>query len=150
MLLVLTVCFAGPTHAADPVATVFTNWDDIEVDLLSVERKGSVLTVKWAVRSGGEDTADVRFYLVGNSANTYVLDEESGTKYYVLTDEEGNSVASMHEWVASDTHGISTKVKAGQTKRFWAKFPAPPAEIQEVSVFLTSTEPLEDVAIVDR
>lgn len=148
-LLVLAVLCAGGVQAAT-LATALTNWDGVEIHLASVERKGSVLTVKWAVRNGGSAQQQVGFSLVGNGASTYVVDEESGTKYYALTDQENHLVASEHEYVDSGRFGIVANLDAGATKRYWAKFPAPPPEVKTVSLFFTETEPLEDVAITDK
>lgn len=141
---------ATAAAAAQPLASVATNWDGIEIDLMSVERKGSVLTVKWAVRNTGAETARPGFSMLGNGASTYLVDEENGTKYYALTDKEGHLLASMHEYTGSNRHGITEKIDPGTTKRYWAKFPAPPPEVEEIGVFFTETEPLEGIAITDR
>ena len=37
---------------------------------------------------------------------------------------------------------------AGQSLNAWAKFPAPPAEVEKISVYLPDVAPFEDVAIV--
>ena len=48
---VATVRAQAPAPAK-PVATSATNWGEgMLADLMSVERKGSILTVKWAVRN---------------------------------------------------------------------------------------------------
>lgn len=136
-------------HAADPLATAYTNWDGVSVELMEVSRRNNVLTVKWAVVNEGDEKAKVWFGLVGDEVS-YALDEESGTKYYVLTDKEGNAVGSANEWISSDLNGIKGEVEPGQTKRYWMKLPAPPPEVSEVSIFLNETEPLEYVPITDR
>lgn len=134
---------------ATPLASASTNWDGVELSLMQVERKGDVLTVKWAVRNGGSAEARVKFGLT-RKADTYVVDEENGTKYYVLTDKEGHALASEDTWVDSDTNGIDDKVAAGATKRYWAKFPAPPPAVKTVTVLMAETEPFEDVPITDK
>lgn len=157
-LLILTVVFSGVVLAVPVlaqsggtvVASAETNWDGISLDLLSVERKASVLTVKWAVHNTGQGNVDVRFGLSGKQTTTYVVDEESGTKYYALTDKEGHLLASESEYIGSDTNGISDTVAAGQTKRYWMKLPAPPPEVKELTVFFTNTEPFESVAIAEK
>lgn len=141
---------ATPEGTAQPIASAETNWSGVALDLMSVERKGSVLTVKWAVRNHGTEQQDVRFGLAGKQVTTYVVDEESGTKYYVLADKEKHSVASMHEYIGSDTYGTAEYIPAGETRRYWAKFPAPPPEVKSVTLFFTKTEPFEGVPITDR
>ena len=140
-----------PTFAAEPIATVETNWDGISIDVMALERKGSVLTLKWAVRNDGQASTRVEFTITGKNVRTYVVDEESGTKYYVLTDKEGHSVASSHTYLGSDTYGLRIEARAGKSSRLWMKFPAPPPEVKSVTLFFDeAAEPLEDVPITDK
>lgn len=143
----LLVCAAA--QSSEPIATAYTNWDDVSLELMVVERKGSVLTVKWAVRNEGEERQRVKFSLTRAAARTYAVDEESGTKYFVLTDEEGACLASECAWVGG-SEGIEEDVDAGKVKRFWMKLPAPPPEISSLTLFFDETEPLEDVSIADK
>ena len=151
----LAAAAAASVHAqvgagAKPLATAVTNWDGVSIDLMSVERKGSILTVKWAVRNTGAKQAKVDFGLTGKAQTTYVLDEESGTKYYALTDKEKNTLASEHTYLGADTFGIQGSIEPGATARYWAKFPAPPAAVKTINVFFSKTEPFEGVAITDK
>jgi len=147
-LLLVGVAFSLPVSAAEPLATAYTNWDDVTLDLMTVERRGNVLTVKWAVNNEGDTRVTVTFVLTG-AARTYVVDEESGTKFFVLTDKEGACLASQSAW-QSGGYGISDRLEAGKTKRYWMKLPAPAPEVKEVTVFFNRTEPLEGIAITDR
>jgi len=136
---------------AKPMATNATNWGEgVLLDLMSVERKGSILTVKWAVRNGAAKRADLKFGLVGRDQTTYAVDEDSGTKYYVLTDKEKHSLASAHEYLGGDTYGIEDQVEPGATGRYWMKLPAPPPAVKTISIFFTKVEPFESVAIADK
>ena len=137
------------TAQAQPIRSVDTNWDGIGLDLMAVERKGNVLTVKWGVRNSGASRETVQFTLVGDQATSYLVDEENGTKYYALTDKEGHGLATEHEWGGSG-YGVSETVEAGGNKRFWAKFPAPPAAVKTLTIIFSGTEPLEEVPITDK
>jgi hypothetical protein len=117
---------------------------------MSVERKGSILTVKWAVRNGAAKRADLKFGLVGRDQTTYAVDEDSGTKYYVLTDKEKHALASEHTYLGGDTYGIEDQVEPGATGRYWMKLPAPPPAVKAISLFFTKVEPFESVAITDK
>jgi hypothetical protein len=136
--------------AVQPIATAEMNVDGLELDVMSLERKGNVLTLKWAVRNTGTEQQRALFSMVGTGASTYVVDEENGAKYYVLTDKEGQVLASMHEYTESGRYGINQSIDPGETKRFWAKFPAPPPEVSEVTLLFTATEPFEGVAISEK
>src|SRR5687767_2693858 len=117
-LLLLAVLLAMPVVAA-PIASVPMNIDGLEIDILGVDRRANVLTVKWAVRNVTDKPIDVQFALVSNNPTTYIVDEESGTKYFVLTDKEGNVLATEHVWVKSGSYGIAEQVPAGKSGRFW-------------------------------
>jgi len=132
-----------------PLATNPTNWPGVTIDLMSVERKGSVLTVKWAVRNTGAKEASVQFTMTGSKQTTYVVDEESGTKYYALTDKEKNTLASEHVYTG-DGFGINDSVEPGATSRYWAKYPAPPPAVKTINIFFTNSDPFEGVAITDK
>jgi hypothetical protein len=151
MLTLAPAARAQAPAPAKPIATNSTNYgDDITIDLMAVERKGNILTVKWAVRNKGAKNADVDFGLVGKHQTTYAVDEESGTKYYVLTDKESHALASAHEYIGADTYGINGTVPAGQTARYWMKLPAPPPAVKAISLFFTKAEPFESVPISDK
>ncbi|MFH1176807.1 MAG: hypothetical protein V1750_05315 [Acidobacteriota bacterium] len=153
-LLVLAITLLpGALSAAEapkPLVTASSNWAGVGIDLMTVERKGSVLTVKWAATNSGEKYADIAFGFTGKDV-CYAVDEESGTKYYVLTDKEGNALASASaDFIGNSTYGISVRIDPGQTHRFWMKLPAPPPEVKKIGIFLNNVEPFEEIAITDR
>lgn len=148
-LTVAAFVIATAAFAAEPIATAFTNWGEVSVELMSVERKGNVLTVKWAVRNEGESRQAVFFGFAGEDV-CYAVDEESGTKYYVLTDKEGVPLASANDWISSGTSGSKYDLDPGQVKRHWMKLPAPPPEVTAISIFMHEVEPFEGVPITDK
>ncbi len=72
----------------------------------------------------------------------YLMDDESRTKYPVMTDEKKNPVAPKHG-------GVNEYIYLGphQTLKTWAKFAAPPAETKTISVYIPRVEPFENVPI---
>jgi len=144
-----TALLCPAVEAAEPVATAETNWEDVTVDVMTVSRKGNVLTVKFAAVNNGAEKQQIAFGFKGNDV-CYAVDEESGTKYYVLTDEEGNPVASAKDWMPNSTAGINREIEPGKSLRVWMKLPAPPPEISTISLFLNETDPIEDVPITDK
>ena len=139
-----------PAGAAQPIATGETNWDGVTVKVMSVIRKGRVLTVKFAAVNEGTATQTVWFGFSGEAHSCYLVDEESGTKYYVLQDKEGHALASANDFVDLGVVGLKRPVAPGKTLRVWMKFPAPPPEVKKISLFLNETEPIEDVPITDK
>lgn len=139
-VLALALPLAAANLGSSPM-----NVDGLTIDLLSVERKGSVVTVKWAVRNAGKSSQSAEFKLEGKSATSYLVDEENGTKYFALTDKEGQLLATEHEY-----GGIWESVDPGETKRFWAKFPAPPPAVKSINVLFSKADPFESIAITDK
>jgi hypothetical protein len=135
---------AAPLLAA-ALGSAPMNVDGLTLELTSVERKGSVLTVKWSVRNDAAKSKYVDIDLAGSKPTTYAVDEENGTKYFALMDKEGQLLASEHEY-----DGVYESIEPGQTKRFWAKFPAPPPAVKAINLLFTDTEPFESVAITDK
>ena len=143
VVLSLLVC-ALPSLAAS-LGSAPMNVDGLTLDLLSVERKGNVMTVKWSVRNDAKERKKVDLDLAGARATTYAVDEENGTKYFALTDKDGYILATEHEY-----EGIYEDLEPGQTKRFWAKFPAPPPAVKTINILFTDTDPFESIAITDK
>ncbi len=142
-LATLSLLLAFPAAGAEAVASAETNWEGVTLDVTTVERKGQVLTVKWLLRNEGGKEPSVSFGTFDGgayTADTYVLDEESGTKYFVLLDEGNKAVAG----------DLSFYLKPGATKRLWAKYPAPPPEVSAVTLIFAETEPLEEVPVTDK
>jgi hypothetical protein len=115
------------------------------IELNSMERKGNVVTVKWTVKN--DNDKDTRYHIIlgGERATSYLVDEENGTKYYALTDKEGHLLATEDEY-----EGIWESIEPGKSKRFWAKFPAPPPAVKTINLLLTGTEPFESIPITDK
>jgi hypothetical protein len=149
-LLVLFVALALTLPLAAALGSAPMNVDGLTLEVTSVERRGNVLTVKWAVKNTSDKSKNVAFGLVGKTATTYAVDEENGTKYYALTDKEGHGLASMHKYTENDQYGISDDVAAGQTKRYWAKFPAPPPAVKTINLLFTNADPFEAIVITDK
>lgn len=143
-VLLFVLAFALPLSAAN-LGSSPMNVDGLTVDLLSVERKGAVVTVKWAVRNDGKSEQRAMFVLDGKKATSYLVDEENGTKYFALSDKEGQLLATEDEY-----DGIWEAVAPGQTKRFWAKFPAPPPAVKTINILFSDADPFESIAITDK
>jgi hypothetical protein len=121
----------------------------VDVALLEVKRmSGDTLTVRWQFRNktqesknltkGGGSWSDP--YLLSYSA--YLIDPVNRKKYLLLRDESGNPIAAKHE-----TKQWNISLAPGQTLTTWAKFPAPPANVEKVSVYLSGVAPFEDIVI---
>ena len=141
MLAVLLV--ASPLAAAG-LGSGLSN-EGFMIELTSVERKGNVVTVRWSARNDNPKEKHYDIDLAGAGATSYLVDEESGTKYYALTDKEGHLLATETEY-----EGIWESIEPGQTMRFWAKFPAPPPAVKNINVLFTKSEPFESIPTTEK
>lgn len=121
----------------------------IEVTIVELKRTGGdSVTLKWRYRNtsqapqqlskGGSSWYDV--YRL--SADSFLVDPVNKKKYLVITDDKQIPLASKH----GDWQGVT--LDAGQSINAWAKFPAPPADVQKVTVTISGVPPYEDVPIV--
>ena len=118
----------------------------VEVDLLEVSRTDDAITVRWQYRTGIEagvtlSDADDPYAL---TRGAYLLDETHQKKYLVLEDDAGRPVAAEHTY---DDAGSGVVVRADAPLTAWAKFPAPPGDVEQIAAHLPGVAPFESVAI---
>jgi hypothetical protein len=137
---------AGPaaTAAAAPagasLASQETNWQGVVADVVELQRKGNTLTAKVRFRNGGTDDRQVEVKF----DEVYLMDAPNAKKYEVLRDEKGVYIAGLRSgW---NDRWYDT-LKASQTHLIWMKFPAPPPEVNTITLQLPNTPPFEDLAI---
>ena len=126
------------TSAPKALATDEYNPGGLEVHLIELRRtSGDTVTAKWLYRNTTESEVTVQNLI---SPSTYLVDPAAKKKYFCVKDSEG-------DWVAGKFHDNRGEVKAGQTFKMWAKFPAPPAATEKLTVYINGVAPLEDVPL---
>lgn len=123
-----------------------TEIDGVTAELVSATRTdGDTVTIKFKFSNGGQKNVEINFtgYSPDNlAAKAYYIDSKNKKKYLVVTDAAGAPICS--------TMKGSTKLNAGESKSGWAKFPAPPAGVTTISVYLPGTPPFEGVTIAAK
>lgn len=134
---------AGPAQ----IATADHEVSGVEVALMEVKRTSAdSVTIKFRYTNktpekktldhGGEGLNAWRF------ADAYFVVPSTNRKYTVLKDQNGQPVAANHQ-----QFGVGITLAAKQAVNTWAKFPAPPPEVEKITVYLPGAPPFEDVAI---
>jgi hypothetical protein len=121
------------------------------------ETAGIRIDVTQFARASG-DTVNLRFVLVNESAEElgmtnhmtdstmgeygtvggiHLVDPVNKRKYFVVRDADNKCVCSR------DISGV----EPGKTATLWAKFPAPPADVQRISIVFPKFLPLDDVPL---
>ena len=148
---------AAPAAAEAPAATpappanamVQEHETGIEVTLVELKRtSGDSVTLKWRYRN--TTGTDVKLTKGGSNwydpyrltAESFLIDPVNKKKYLVITDDQRYPLTSKH----GDWQGVS--LAPGQTLSAWAKFPAPPLEVEKMSVTIGGVPPFEDVPVI--
>jgi hypothetical protein len=137
-----------PAPVATAIAVQDHEVEGVEVALLEVKRaSGNTVTIRWQYRNKTNEKK-----LLNHGANmgmdsyrfakdVYFLDP-SQKKYVVLKDAQGIPFAAKH-----DQFAFALNMAPNQTVTTWAKFPAPPGDVEKVNVFLPGAPPFEDIAL---
>ncbi|HTS30242.1 MAG TPA: hypothetical protein VMH81_30430 [Bryobacteraceae bacterium] len=140
---------AAPPPAAAPAASAALKTEDTNIDGVTAEvtectRKDGVLSVKVRFRntSGGAKKVD---FFAGHDYEKYYVSAAS-KKYFILKDTEGAYLTPA----ASSFGGLSVNLQAGGQYTWWAKYPAPPADIKAVTLYTQVAAPLEDIPVSDK
>jgi hypothetical protein len=125
--------------SSGPIQTQETEFQGVVAELTECKRKEGVLTVKVTFRNTGNEDSMVNIETDhGKYEKIYVT--ANTKKYFVLKDTENESLAPKY---------ISDTLKKGGKILWWAKFPAPPAEVKTINLFFPKVLPFEDVPIKD-
>lgn len=146
LTLVFCVGYAAQVGAQDessqPVVED-TEWGDVSVELKGVKRaSGDTVTIKFKYTNNGSEKIDIsRAGQYGHDnviEQVYYVDTSNSKKYLIVKDSEGNPLGTnLHYFVLAP----------GESKSAWAKFPAPPADVEKIAVYLPGAPPFEDVTI---
>jgi hypothetical protein len=121
-----------------------TNITGVVAEATECARKDGVLSIKVRLRNTG--SAEQHFDIIwGHNYESYYVSAAS-KKYFILKDSEGTYLAPK-----ADMFGrLSVLVGPGDQYTWWAKFPAPPAEVKTVTLYTPIAAPLEDIPITDK
>ena len=139
-----------PASASQPaaIATAEHEVGGVEVALMEVKRTtGDSVTIKFRYTNKTTDKKKLDHGGQGLDAwrfawAAYFVDPATNKKYETLKDQDGNPVAANHQ-----QFGTGITLAAKQVVNTWAKFPAPPSDVEKVTVYLPGAPPFEDVAV---
>ena len=134
---------AGPSASTSAAQKADTEWDGISVELTSVTRgEGDTITIKFKYTNSGSKKANIgnlgQFGHENMVTHVYYIDAKNKKKYLVVKDAEDKPIASNLQYF---------ELEAGASRSGWAKFPAPPAGVDKISVYLPGAPPFEGVTI---
>lgn len=139
---------AAPPPAAAPASAALktedTNIAGIAADVTECARKDGVLSVKVRFRNTSSEKKNLSIIDNRNYEKYYLT--AASKKYFILKDTEGTYLTAQ----ASAFGGLSMGLEPGAQYTWWAKYPAPPAEVKAVTLYTTVAAPLEDIPVLDK
>ncbi len=143
--ILAVLCLSAPVRAQAPavLATAEINTPGVVAEMTECKRKQGVLSLKLRFRNTTAEGLSFNALSRGNYQDFYVV---AGTKkYFVLRDTESTPLAPPQD----PGGAVSVSLPAGGTWTWWAKYPAPPAELKSITYFTPVGPPIEDIPITD-
>lgn len=134
--------------AATPagIATADGEQSGITLSVQELKRtSGGTVSLKFSITNASSESLDYGYNFgekdrtpdYGSLGGVVLIDEANKKKYFVVRDSEGQCVCSR---------GLKEQ-KAGETRNLWARFPAPPDDVQKISVVIPHFSPMDDVPL---
>jgi hypothetical protein len=132
---------AARTASANALPSTQGEFPGLTLTSQELKRSSNTLTLKFVLQSKGGFAIQYGFgesdKEFGNISGIHLIDEANKKKYFVVRDADGACVCS---------HDIAN-IAAGSQSVLWAKFPAPPDDVQKITVEVPHFPPIEDVPI---
>jgi hypothetical protein len=145
-LCVLVLLIGAASVRAEPgapLASSDTNTSGVTADVIECKRREGVLTLKIRLRNTGASEARLGL-IASRSYDKYYLTAGS-KKYFILRDTEKTPLAPA----ADNVGDLDVSIPANGAYTWWAKYPAPPADVKAVNVYTPIAPPIDDVPITD-
>jgi hypothetical protein len=138
---------AAPVFPASSNSALATSEGDVpglKIVINELKRTSNTVTLKFTVYNGTDSKFSSQGVFDGDEYHRYrhlggvhLIDTQSKKKYFVVTDSDGKVLSS------TDFPDIAARSQI----MVWAKFPAPPDDVQKITVEIPHFIPLEDVPI---
>jgi hypothetical protein len=130
------------------IATADGEKPGLRIDVTELKRSsGGTVMMKFVLANNSQEKASLCCHWLGDGAfgnpdyssvgAVHLIDPVGKKKYFVIRDAEHQCVCSRE--VAA--------VPPGEKTNLWAKFPAPPPDVQKVSIVVPHFTPMDDVPI---
>lgn len=146
LILACVALGAAPASAAEPVATAEGEQPGARLELTELKRtSGDTLTLKFRILNEGAKSINFGYDFGdpqitkdhGSVGGVHILDVVNRKKHLVVRDGDGACVCSR---------GVEA-IAPGKAVPLWAKLPAPPEDVERVSVVVPHFMPMDDVPI---
>jgi hypothetical protein len=131
---------AAPAAGPSPIATADGEAPGTQLQVTKLKRSGDSVMLQFALINNSDSAYDPNNLQSSNYRSVdgvYLVDMAGKKKYEVVRDSTGAGVCSQN------IQAISAKSSAN----YWAKFPAPPDNVQKVGVVVPHFIPMDDVPL---
>jgi hypothetical protein len=138
---------AAAPPAAAPAGVIQTQdstTSGIVAELTECKRNEGVLTIKIRFHNTSNKNSGLDIISGRNYEKFYVTAGKK--KYFILKDSEGAYLTPAD----SGSGNLHVGIGAGESYPWWAKYPAPPAEVKKIGLITPITNPFDDVPITDQ
>jgi hypothetical protein len=137
---------ASPPSSAPPaLATNDGDLPGLKTAINELKRTSTTVTLKFTVINASDNSFGMQGVFDGDGSGRFrhlggvhLIDAASKKKYFVVTDADGTFLSS------NNIPNIAPKSQI----TVWAKFPAPPDDVQKITVEIPHFVPVEDVPII--
>lgn len=135
--------------AAEPIASTDGDISGARVEVTELKRSsGGTLTLKFIMYNDEAEPISFKSGLLGaekfegnkdyaSVGGIHLIDAANRKKYMVVRDSEDSCVCSKD----------LSRLEPGSKINLWAKFPAPPEDVEKVSIIIPHFIPMDDVPI---
>jgi len=113
-------------------------------DVTECTRKDGVLSVKVRFRNTASEKKNLTLIDARNYEKYYLT--AASKKYFILKDSEGTYLTPE----ANGFGNLGVGLDPGGQYTWWAKYPAPPAEVKAVTLYTFVAPPLEDIPVSEK
>ena len=142
VLLATFAATAAPgAFAQNAIATADGETTGIRIEITELSRtSGDTVTLKFRlINDSGEKASPYNLMENADLRAVHLIDASGKKKYMVIKDSDDKCLC---------TDSLSDPLETGKSMNLWARFPAPPAEVKEVSVvfphFIPTDAPISD------
>ena len=115
--------------------------------VIECKREDGVLTVRVRYRNTTDKKVKLLLINKKNFDEYYVT---AGSKKYLMMRDPQNKTASPQEGSYGGYSGrVGADLAKGGTYQWWAKYPAPPADVKKISYYTPLSAPFDNVPISD-
>jgi hypothetical protein len=131
---------ADPTSAlAEAIAVADGERSGVRADIMELKRSsGDTVTLRFTLVNESGGRLSIKDDPLGgnhrDAREVHLINAAGQKKYLVLTDSANNCVCSAQ---------LPFNIESGSSLNLWARFPAPPADVAEVSVIVPRFIPVD-------